>query len=93
MGAVKPFKGEVANSVPSWYKPSKNDNLPPYLNLFILYKKIILLILFYKKRNGNLQLQYAMGCRNFETINTVKFIQQSQSIAYITAALGVVMNI
>lgn len=54
MGAVKPFKGEVANSVPSWYKPSKNDNLPPYLNLFILYKKIILLILFYKKRNGNL---------------------------------------
>ena len=33
-GAVKPFLGEVKNSVPSWYKPNaKRDNVVPKGNL------------------------------------------------------------
>ena len=31
--AVKPFKGEVEHSVPSWYKPNKRDNELPNGNL------------------------------------------------------------
>lgn len=34
VGAVKPFLGEVKNSVPSWYKPNKTrDNQMPKGNL------------------------------------------------------------
>ena len=35
--AVKPFKGEVEHSIPSWYKPSKKDNELPQGNLSLKY--------------------------------------------------------
>lgn len=37
MGACKPFLGELLNSIPTWYKPSKKDKAMPEGNLNLSY--------------------------------------------------------
>jgi hypothetical protein len=72
LGAVKPFEGEVKNSVPTGFKKKAKCNEPP---------------------EGSLYLKHVFGYRCFDSKQSAKFLENSDDVFFITAALGVAMNV